>query len=174
MTTVYLFGVIVVFGLGAVFYLLVKRNNRIAKIRQLKTRLFLIRIPPSGKSKDNNQNQAADEHSVKKEIALFEQLLNGLSDFRRPFVFEAAVSHIGEEIRFYASIPWEMEETFVRQFYSLWPSANVEPAEEYNIFNHTGTVSGAWIKTKLRFLLPIRTYAELEIDTFSAILGGLT
>ena len=174
MTTVYLFGAIVAFGLGAVFYLLVKRNNRIAKIRQLNTRLFLIRIPPSGKSKDNNQNQAADEHSVKKEIALFEQLLNGLSDFRRPFAFEAAVPHIGEEIRFYASVPWEMEETFVRQFYSLWPSAKVEPAEEYNIFNHTGTVSGAWIKTKLRFLLPIRTYAELEIDTFSAILGGLT
>ena len=129
----------------------------------MSTRLFLVRLP----------HETQENKDVEKEIALFEQLLNGLSQAKQSFTFEAAVPHIGEEIHFFASLPDKMRTAFIRQVYAIWNDAKVDEVADFNIFNHTGFVSGFWLKQKAHFITPIRTYRDVKFDLFSQILGGL-
>ncbi|MEK7464658.1 MAG: DUF87 domain-containing protein [Patescibacteria group bacterium] len=136
------------------------RNKKTSESLQLK--LFLIRLPRTTK----------EGKELKQEINRTEQLLGALSSFKKPFVFEVAVPHLGEEIHFYAAVPSSLADVFVRQIQSLWNDAEITPSEDYNIFNYAGVSQGAVITEKDRFVLPIRSYVDLSADTFSPILGG--
>ncbi len=133
-------------------------------MNQLETKLVSIRIPkPVGENKD-----------LKKEINISEQLFNSVAAFKSPIAFEIAVPHVGSEINFYASMPARFADAFVKQIQSLWSDSIVEMAEDYNVFNYAGVSVGATVLEKERFVLPIRTYEEMEADTFLPILGGLS
>lgn len=132
-------------------------------LRQLKMKLFLIKLPLN--VKNNEQN-------LKQEINQSEQFFSALTSFKEPVVFEAGIPYLGQEISFYAAVSEHLEEAFVKQIHAVWHRAEVEPVEDYNIFNYQGSSSGVFIKQKERFILPIRTYQMLEADTFAPILGG--
>ena len=111
----------------------------------------------------------------KQEINLTEQLLNGLASLKKPFVLELAVPHVGEEIRFYLSVPRAVKEVAMKQIQGLWTSASVEDADDdYNIFNPHGAFTGAYLKQGENYALPIRTYQELGADSFSTIVGSFS
>lgn len=129
----------------------------------LATRLLLVRLPLGTR----------DGSDLVKEISLTEQLIAALGTFKRPFVFEVAVPHIGEEIHFYISVPESYTEAVIGQVHGIWTDADVKRVEDYNIFNYQGYTTAGWIKTKEKFVLPIRTYKEAGSDTFSNILGGI-
>lgn len=148
---------------GAVFYFWFRRARKSRLLQSLNSRLFLIRLP--------EKNREGKE--VKTEIAVSEQFFASLLALNVPIVFEVAVPYVGEEIHFYASVPEKFADPFVRQVHALFPDAEVEPAEDYNIFSVSGTVVGGTVKQKEKFVLPLRTYDELNADTFSPILGGL-
>ncbi|MDI6820740.1 MAG: type IV secretion system DNA-binding domain-containing protein [Patescibacteria group bacterium] len=156
------FLVIVVGGIG--IFLLRRKINRKKFLEILDLKLFLIRLPI----------RSTDGKDLKQEINITEQLLSSLASFKRPFIFEIAVPHIGEEIHFYAAVPNELSEPFVRQVQSLWNDAEVKFVDDYNIFNYIGVTNGVFIKQKERFIIPIRTYQEVGSDTFSPILGGFS
>ena len=149
---------------GLVFFFLSRRKHRRAHLESLKLKLYLIRLPR--RSKEGKE--------LKTEIATTEQFLSSLFGFGKPFVFEVAVPYVGEEIHFYAAIDSSYGESFVRQVQSLWGDAQVQAAEDYNIFNYSGVNIGARIHLKERFVLPVRTYDELNMDTFLPFLGGFT
>ncbi len=152
-----------IFAAGAGFYFFWKANQRKRLASQLETKLVSIRIPKS----------ISEDKDLKKEINISEQLLNSIAAFRTPVAFEIAVPYIGNEIHFYASMPARFADAFVKQIHSLWNDSIVEAAEDYNIFNYAGVSVGATVSQKERFVLPIRTYEEVEADTFLPILGGL-
>src|SRR3989344_2942061 len=111
----------------------------------------------------------------KQEINLTEQLLSGLASLKKPFVLELAVPHIGEEIRFYLSVPRLVKEVASKQVQGIWSNASVEEADDdYNIFNPSGATAGAYLKQGENYALPIRTYQEIGMDTFSAIVGSFS
>ena len=149
---------------GLVFFFLSRRKHRRAHLESLKLKLYLIRLPR--RSKEGKE--------LKTEIATTEQFLSSLFGFGKPFVFEVAVPYVGEEIHFYAAIDSSYGESFVRQVQSLWGDAQVQAAEDYNIFNYSGVNIGARVHLKERFVLPVRTYDELNMDTFLPFLGGFT
>ncbi|MBI4085023.1 MAG: DUF87 domain-containing protein [Candidatus Liptonbacteria bacterium] len=123
--------------------------------------------------KDIAAETQADD--FKKEINLTEQLLTNLASFRRPFVLELAVPHVGEEIQFYLSVPRQLKEVAAKQIQGLWTSASVDEAgDDYNIFNPHGATAAAYLKQQENYALPIRTYLEIGNDFFSAIVGGLS
>lgn len=138
------------------------RRKKIAAALNLK--LFLIRFPKAA---------STEGRELKQEINRFEQLLSALTSFKEPFVFEAAVPYVGEEIHFYAAVPDRVSQGFIRQIQSIWNDAQVDHAEDYNIFNYSGVAAAAWVGLKDRFMIPVRTYQELGVDTFSSLLGGL-
>src|SRR3989338_7366791 len=87
--------------------------------------LFLVKIPKEPFA----AGQA--EKDFKLDINRFEELLGGLSSLKKPFTFEVAVPHIGEEIHFYIAVPKKMSEVAVKQVQGLWNGASVERSEEH-------------------------------------------
>ncbi|HVO28862.1 MAG TPA: DUF87 domain-containing protein, partial [Candidatus Paceibacterota bacterium] len=115
----------------------------------------------------------SENRDFKSELAHFEQLLAGMSALRRPFAFEVAVPHIGEEIHFYISVPKRSSEVVAKQVQGLWNGAAVELAgDDFNVFNVNGATAAAYLTQKENYVLPIRTYAELGVDSFESIVGA--
>jgi hypothetical protein len=137
----------------------------------LQTSLFLIKIP---KAQPSDQSHVGGEGGdFKTELAHFEQLLNGLTAIKKPIVFEVAVPHIGEEIHFYIGVPKLSAEVAMKQIQGLWNGASVElVTDDFNIFNANGATAAAYVTQKEHYALPVRTYAELGLDSFESIVGA--
>lgn len=132
--------------------------------------LFQIKLPKALPSQEKN---AKGEQGFKDEIIHTEQLLTNLSSFKKHFVLEIAVAHVGEEIQFYLSVPRRFAEVAVKQVQGLWPAASViQINDDYTIFNPNGATAGAYVLLKDNSALPIRTYNEINSDTFNAIVGA--
>ncbi len=153
-----------------IVYFATKNFKRKKVLSQLQFDLFSVELPVGTLKPEDKENPT----DLKKEINVFEQFLSSLFNFNKEFVLEVAVPHVGEEIRFYVAVHLEMSEVLVKTINALWPEASVKKVEDYNIFNSQGAVSGGFVKQKERHILPIRTYQEIDGDTFLPILGGLT
>jgi hypothetical protein len=153
--------------LGILSFFIIKdfKKKQIAKSLGLK--LLLISLP--SKSKDTNASL-----DFKDEINLSAQLFSILAGLGSEFCLEAAVHYIGEEIHFYIIVPRESISAISRQIEGLWKDAQVEEVGDYNIFNVAGVTRGFFLKQKLSPVLPIRTYMEVNVDTFAPILSGLS
>ena len=160
------FVVVVLAAAILVAYILIKRRaGKQLLAESLRLRILLVRLP---------QKQPEANQDLKEEINKSAQLFSLLAGLGTPFTLEAAVPHVGEEIHFYISAPHNSLPSVKRQIEGLFSEAHVEEAEEYNIFNPTGSVAGFYLSQKGEYLLPIRTYQETNIDTFGPILSGLT
>jgi len=159
-----------VVGVGVFFFLRYAVQRRFAD--SLQSRLFLIKIPRAAGDKTAGNSENAD---FKSELAHFEQLLGSLTAIKRPFIFEVAVPHVGEEIHFYLAVPKLSSETAIRQVQGLWNGASMEEVgDDFNIFNVNGATAAAYVKQKEHYGLPFRTYAELGLDSFESILGAFS
>ncbi len=61
-----------------------------------------------------------------------------------------------------------------RQIEGIFRDVQVEPVEDYNIFNASGVSGGLYVKQHYPYALPMRTYQETNTDTFSPILSGFS
>ncbi len=130
----------------------------------LKLKLLAIRLP---------QKPAEKEGSLQ-EINLTSQLLSLLSNLKIPFSLETAVHNVGEDIHFYLAVPEQSVDFTSRQIQGLWHDAQVMPTEDYTIFNSQGASSAAYLKQKQHYALPVRTYVEANLDTFSPLLNNFS
>jgi len=168
-----IFILVAVIVIGAIAFFFISKNLRKKRLsKALGLRLLLIRLPQ--KIKIDSPAQPGASEVWKDEINLSAQLFGILSGLKSPFGLEAAVHQIGEEIHFYAAVPKESIEFVSRQIEGLWKEAKVEQIDDYNIFNPSGVSAGVYLKQKLSYTLPIRTYSEANLDTFSPILSGLS
>jgi len=159
-------------AIGVVAYFLVRYFSQQRIADSLRTSLFLVRIPRAAPG-DNPQH--SENKDFKAELAHFEQLLGSFTAFKKPFAFEVAVPHVGEEIHFYLAVPKLAAEIAAKQIQGLWNGATVEQAgDDYNIFNVNGSAAAAYVMEKEHFALPVRTYAELGIDSFEPLLGAFS
>ncbi len=155
---------------GVAAYFIVRALARQRFSDSIQTSLFLVRIP---RVAAGDEKQGGEGNDFKSELAHFEQLLGALASIKKPFVFEVAVPHVGEEIHFYMGVPKRSAELAAKQVQGLWNGASVEAVgDDYNIFNVHGATAAAYVTEKEHFALPIRTYAELGIDSFEPIVGA--
>ncbi len=168
----FLISIVFILAVGIVFFFISKNLRRKKLAQELNLKLLLIRLPK--KIQKNFSAESGPASEWKDEINLSSQLFGILAGLKFPFVFETAVHHIGEEIHFYVAVPKESVEFVSRQIEGLWENAQIEPADDYNIFNPSGVFAGIYLKQKLSYALPIRSYAEANIDTFAPILSGLS
>ena len=173
MTFFYIFLGIVLGALAVIaIYFVVRGVARQKIFDSLKLSLFLVKIPKAT-ADPNEKSASAEGNDFKVELAHFEQLLGGLSAIKKPVIFEVAVPHVGEEIHFYIGVPKLSAETAAKQIQGLWNGAVVEAvSDDFNIFNVHGATSAVYITEKENYALPIRTYAELGIDSFEPIVGA--
>ena len=155
-------------AIGMIWYVL--RNQRRERIRRaLNLKLLLIRLP---------QSQIAQKEekagTFKDEINFSEQLFSILVSGNETTTFEAAVHHVGEEIHFYVAVPEKMVSFISRQIEGIFKDAQVTQTSEYNIFQPGGINTGFYLKQDSHYALPLRTYLDSEVDTFSPIVSGLS
>ncbi len=162
------------FGLGVAFLALglalgwfvwaqVRRKNR---LKELDRQVLLVKIPQfSAKDK---------EKDFLHEISKTEQLFNALTSIGRPVVFEVAVHNTGSDIFFYMTVPRSSADFVAEQIQGLFPESQVDQTGEYTIFNQTGSTVAGRLKLTDSKVLPIRTYREVEVDTFAPIVSTLS
>lgn len=168
MPTIFIILAIVLVVVAGVFLFFVRRRARHIRMRQaLDLHLLLIRFPRLVRAD-------GERRDFKEEINLSAQLYSILLGLKVPFALEAAVHNIGEEIHFYIGIPKDMTASASRQIEGVFKDVQVEPVDDYNIFNATGVSVGAYITQRYPYALPIRTYQEANADTFSPILSGFS
>ncbi len=152
---------------GLSFFVLFKKIKRTIFLQSLNLKLLSVRLPRGVKEGEKPQD-------FKDEINFSAQLFGILSSLKSSFGLEVAVHHIGEEIHFYVAVPRESVGFVSRQIEGLWKEAHIEMTDDYNIFNPAGISQGVYLKQKLSYTLPIRTYIEANVDTFASILSGFS
>jgi hypothetical protein len=163
-------GILLGAAIAVALYFLIRFLRLRALKGSLDRELMLVAIPKDVESKQENKQAT---HDFKVEINRFEQLLGNLAAIKKPVVFEVAVPHIGEEIHFYVSVPKKYAEITAKQIQGIWNGASVQNVkDDYNIFNATGATAAAYLLQRESYTIPIRSYAEMEADTFNSILGG--
>ncbi len=172
MIAFYIFlGVVLGVLVAVAAYFIIRGITRRKIFDSLRSSLFLIKIPKA--TADPNEKNNTEGNDFKSELAHFEQLLGSLAAIKKPIVFEVAVPHVGEEIHFYMGVPKLSAEVAAKQIQGLWNGAVVElVGDDFNIFNVHGATTAAYVTEKENYALPIRTYAELGIDSFESIVGA--
>ena len=132
--------------------------------RSLQLRILLIRLPQNFEAKKD----------LKEEIGLSSQLFSILAGLKLPFALEAAGSSIGQDICFYLAVPQTSLDFVTKQVLALWSDAQIEPIDDYTVFNSQGAASAIYLKQKNHYALPIRTFNEANADTFLPILSNLS
>jgi hypothetical protein len=148
-------------GVGAFFWFRLQIKKKINT--RLGLKLFSIRLPPGKK----------EGAEIIKEIAKSEQFFSSLASLNSPVILEAAIPSVGKNIHFYVAVQSKSADPVLGQLHAIWPEAEILPAEDYNLFHPGGVNLGAVLTQKEFWGLPVRTYKEIQADSFQTILGGL-
>lgn len=166
-TVLFIFIIISTF-IGGVIWLLQKHLFQSEIKKSLNTQLFLISIPRELSQEDDKRKE------VKDFILPFEQLLEQFSHYSKDITLEIANPFGSEEICFYVAINKNDSDLLVKIVSSLYPSAAIEPAKEYTIFNpHTLNLGGI-VKLKQHFALPLKTFLEAKEDSLATLINAFS
>ena len=161
-------------------FLLTRRKEKGLLSRGMNLVLFLVTVPQEIK-KETEKQISLEEH-----LKIAEQFYSFLTDLKEKgiisrglfgspfFVFEISVHRIGEEIYFYFACPRKFSQMMEKQILSFWPKAQVQPIQDYNIFNPIGASTGVIATFESTPVLPIKTCQEFATDPLSAITNALT
>jgi Helicase HerA, central domain len=164
---IYSFIGFVLVSASILIFIIVKKIRYKYFLNTLKLRVLEVKLIKKSETENNKEAWA-------QEINLSGQLISILANLKVPFAFEVSVNYLGEEIGFYVAVPGDSIQFTMRQIQSLWPDAQVEEIEDYNIFNNQGSSVGAFLKQKQNASLPIRTFEEAQVDTFLPLLSNLS
>jgi hypothetical protein len=157
-------------GLIFLWFFAKKIREKAMHRRSLNSDIFEIRLP---KTSDADA-QAAD------------QLFSGLTAiseshkniFQKLFKTKRSVSFeivgLPESIRFYVIAPKSISELVEKQIHATHPEADIQRSDEYNIFHEDSRVEFAELVLAEEYYKPIRTYADLHVDTLSSLTASVS
>ena len=161
---------------GALLFFLKDREEKNILNKSLKTTLFLVTIPLI-----TFEEAEKEKKQEKKEwINVMEHFYSTLTSFKKTNLFDVMpwisleIAKVKENVLFYVSVPKKFEEGVQKRIYSMQPNAEIEKVKDFNIFDSKEIVSGAYLKLKKPFFLPITTYRNLEEDPLNSITNTLT
>lgn len=154
--------------------------------KQHKDRLFLkITLPKEDSPKEKEK---ATEKDFREKIAVMAQFYRNLHETRElnlvnrirvwlfednTFSFELVAHH--KQVEFYITTPKYYEEIITKQVVAYYPSANVEPVEEYNLkHNEDSKVKGFYAYQNNDYWFPLKTYKTVENDPLNDLTNVFT
>jgi len=187
--TSYLNPVLILQMAGALLflYILLLLARKVIKIfgfgrNHFKHRLFLIRLP---KEKPKDENKETTPQQLKEEIAKGETIFASIGGLRVQggfmswllgrddhFSFEIVAQQ--GKIYFYAVAPERHALYLEKQITAHYPDAVLEEVLDYNSFTPTNYVSAAYLKTKNKFVLSLKTYEKMLVDPLNSIINVLS
>ena len=169
-------------ALFSVFYIIIlKRKDKAFLGRGMDLALFLVTLPQRIGKEEEKMKVSLEEHM--KTAEQFYSSLAGIKElnfikrilFGNPaFVFEIAVHRIGEEIYFYMACPRYLAGVIEKQGLAFWLQAQVQPANDYNIFNPSGFSAGVKGGLARSPVFPLKSYREFGVDPLSAVTSVFT
>lgn len=116
-------------------------------------------------------------------MSVAEQFLTAFSS-----LYEASLEHFlyGQEtislelvakdqrITFFLIAPQRLQSLIERQLTSYYPDAEIEPSQDFRLFEAPLHCAGAYFATKKNYSYPIRTYKELESDPLNALTNSFS
>jgi Type IV secretory system Conjugative DNA transfer len=174
--------VIVIFLSFFIFFKILAKN-KLGSAFSLQ--LLKIRVPRVISSKNEESTREDNQEKIKEQIATIENLYSTLGGLKAQrgwnsfwgarndhFSFEI-VSHQGQ-IYFYIGIPKNNVHFFQERIQAVYPDAEIEEIQDYNIFSPQDTVIGARMILKEGFIFPLKTYKTIEIDPLDSLMNSLT
>lgn len=169
-----------------IIFFVIKNINRSKIDNAFKLKLLKLRVPKFSISDDGKKENIQNfQQKTQEKISVIENLYStlggmkaqrGLNPFfgRRTDHFSLEVVLIDGLIYFYIGLPKKSINFFKERIQSVYPDVEIEPVEDYNIFNPKGVVLGSSMRLKNHFIFPIKTYKKLEMDPFDSITNSLT
>lgn len=144
--------------------------------KSLMTRLFLVSMPQEKKREDDPKK---GEREI---ISIMEQFFSSLSNLKekgfleeRPtIVLEVSIPAVGEEISFYVSCPAKFSQIIEKAILGFYPKAQIDPVEDYNIFNPEGVEAASFMSLERTHILPLKTYTTMETNPINGITNALS
>ena len=142
--------------------------------RSLNLRLFLVRLPKDMRKEELSTEQAREKISVMENVyanlmSVHDSWWNTFAYGKPVFALEITTPHIGEEISFYAAVPKRFAASLEKIIHANFPSASVEFAKDYNIFNPEGVTFASEVKLARNFIFPVKTYREISSDPMRSV-----
>ena len=154
----------------------IKRSKKIKIIEQsLKFTLFSVKM--SGITAEEIRDSGRQE---KDWIRLMEDFYSSLNSLSKEGLFgidpwiALEIVKLKEDIMFYVAVPKRFENFIEKEIYSIYPTAQVERSDDYNIFSPMENVYCGYLKTTKPLYLPIRTYNQMDTDPLSSITNIFT
>jgi len=144
--------------------------------------VYLVKLPKE-RPEDTGQTQTAQQ--FKEEISKAEGLFTSIGGLRAQkglkkwflgrndhFAFEI-IAH-AKVIAFYMVAPREYQTYLEQQLHAIYPEAVIEEVADYNIFTPQGSIVAAMLKTKLSYVLPLKTYQKNETDPLNSVINAMS
>ncbi len=173
---------LVVFGALLILRHYLRRRHREAK--GFKKVVLLVTVPKEATDVSAQGNKEITIAEIREKISAADSLFATLGGIhyqtgivpwfigRDDDVSFEIVMHEGL-IKFYVAMPEKFRSIIEEQIHAYYPHADIEDAEDYNIFTPNGFISGAYMTMKRPGYFPIKTYQKLEIDPLSNITNAL-
>ncbi len=174
---------IIIISIAAFFGCLVFQRRKKGHLRTLLgMSVFLVKLPKHEKKAEDN----GTPKNFRERIGTIEQLYTSFNDLKasgwRKFIYglprisvEIANTIRQEEVGFYFAVPKGLESHAQKYLQGIYPQAEIERCQEdYNPFVPQGESAGGYFKLAKNFLLPIKTYNELNTDPLSQITNILS
>jgi hypothetical protein len=132
------------------------------------------------------RNLPSPEANVKDLISIMEQVYAGFSYLKleswlnkirygNPYISLEIVSPTErDEINFYIGVPKGYESIFEKQIHGVYPEAELKRIQDYNVLVPGAEIRAGYLKLKKPYILPIRTYKELESNPLNVITSALS
>lgn len=188
-SSIYLNPVLILEGLAVFIFLLfiLLLTRKIIKVfglgrKRFNHKLFLIKLP---KERPKDENKEASAQQLKEEISKGETIFAAIGGLRaqRGFVswllgrddhFSFEIVAENGKIYFYAVAPARLALYLEKQITAHYPDAVLEEVLDYNSFTPNGYVAAAYIKTKDKFVLSLKTYEKMSVDPLNSIINVLS
>jgi len=144
--------------------------------------IYLVTIP---KEVMTDKEHSQERQVIQEKISIAEtlySLLGGLKSegglgtwFRGRqdnFSLEMVAQH--GLISFYITIPGKLKQYFEDQLQAVYPNAQLQVVEDYNIFTPQGRLLGGYLNFSREYIFPIKTYKKLESDPLNSLTNSLS
>lgn len=160
-----------------------KKEYDVARI--LNTRVFLVTIPKEGPARQENANEPPQD--FRQIISVAEQMFASFASWHSGNLKNKLLKNqeqisfeiIAQDglIKFYVACPKMFEEMVEKQINAYYPAAHLEKIKNPNIFqlpSGQGQFASAMLKQGQKFVLPLKTYTQLESDPLSGITNAMS
>ncbi len=169
-----------------IIYLLFKFINKSNAKPYFSIKLISVRVP---KYEDVNfTNPDHKQETIQKtqeQIAIAENLYSILGGIKAQKGLKAMLQrrddHFSLEmvlksglINFYVGVPENNINFFEERIHAIYPHAEIELIDDYNIFTPSGVTLGESLRFKESFIFPLKTYKKLEMDPLDSILNSMS